>query len=109
MGSDSTSIGVAALAGCAAAGFLALLARNKPSKSRVVQYLNVLGYSDTEASMIIDSPPSLPEMADLIKRHIRKIPFNNMGMHKHPATASDAEVPQKLPTLDGMSACSRSR
>ena len=102
---DSATIGVAAVAVSAAAGFFALLsARNKAPKSKVVQYLNVLGYTDTEALTIVDSPPSLPEIADLIKRHIRKIPFNNMGMHKHPATASHVVVPQKLPTLDGMSA-----
>lgn len=37
---------------------------------------------------------------ELQKRHIRTIPFNNLGMHEHPAAGDYPEVSTKTPTLD---------
>jgi len=65
------------------------------SDPRVIEYLKVLGYDEKTTVQ-----PSVEVLSELMSRHIRKIPFNNLGMHAHPADGKFEAIPQKLPTLD---------
>ena len=64
-------------------------------------YLAALGYDDAAiVGMMSTTSPNAKDLADMQARHIRKIPFNNMGMHPHPAAGPYPAVPAKPPTLD---------
>jgi len=67
---------------------------------RVDAYLTRLGYDATAASALKARPPNVDDLNELIKKHVHKIPFNNLAMHEHPADGTYLMVKQNNPVLD---------
>jgi len=58
------------------------------------QYLTRLNFKDEEIEAVLSSQPSFELMTDLLARHGKYIPFENLDQHEHPAGVSCSRVNQ---------------